>query len=167
MPTKFKTWYEKIGEKEGTTFKLPSRTNQDSEKEVNIYAMIEKYGVTAIMKKTKPEEELYIDCEMFEERDANKIIENHRRIEDYYKQLPSVVRKEFGDDFDRFYEDLRLGKYEKFINQGILSDETVENVKKYYQQKEKDYQNQIIEKYKQEEYLKQQAIEQLKNGEQK
>lgn len=161
---KFFTWYDTLEPKEGTIHEKETKTNLDSEEDTNINRLIEKYGVEALALKTKPDEELYIDTTLYEGMTLNDIIQEKQRIKEYYEQLPSKVRKTFGDNYDNFFEKLRKGDLDEFINNGILSEDTKNAILETIQNKEKDYVAQLTEEYKIQEKAKILAQKEINGG---
>lgn len=165
MPKKFKTFYERIGKHNGTEFKMPSLANQDSEKECNINCMIEKYGLKSLLLKNKPEEQYYVDMTLYEGKSLNDIIELKEDMENYFYKMPAKVRKEFNDDFDKFYEGFRKGDFDKFINNGILTDETIKEIKAYEKAEKDKYIADLTEQYKIQEKARLEAKKELEQNE--
>lgn len=158
---KFKTFYDTIVEKEGTTFTDESLTNQDSEKEVNIHKVIERYGIKALMEKNKPEEEMYIDLNFYEEMDLNSILEYRKKTEEYYNQLPAKIRKEFGDDYNEFWQRYTDGKLDNFVEKGIISEESVAEINRIQKAQKDKYIAELTNQYKLQEIAKIQAQKEM------
>lgn len=143
--TKFKTYYDVIGEKEGTTFTDESLTNQDSEKETNINCMLQKYGMSELVRRTTAKEELaqYVDLSNVAEiKTLDEVIKMRNQMTEYYKQLPSFLRKKFGDNEDIFIEKFEKGEFDDFINGEIITKEIADSINeqrefKKLQEKEK------------------------------
>ena len=96
--------------------------------ETEIKKMIEKYGILPLQSMLNAKEPIFLNCFTGEttEETYNRI-EDIKRTEEYFNNLPANVRKQYGDDYRNLWEDLQNNKFQKAQNLGIMENEQVES----------------------------------------
>lgn len=114
-----------------------TKTDQSKGDLTNIYALINKYGVEALIDKGKPEHELFIDTTIIPRKmtlaEANNL---KKQFDEYFKNAPAIFRKTFKDNPDEFYNAYRQGEYDTLIRSGALTNEQI-NLQKEALKKER------------------------------
>jgi len=119
---KFKNKYENYSEKKGTVNNEPSVTDKSLAQDVDIYACIEKYGIGTLMRKTQANEYLYADTTT-KPKNLHEALQQRKQLDEYFKQQPASVRKQFGDSAEEFIYKFQNGDFNEMISTGILSEE--------------------------------------------
>lgn len=124
---KFKNRFTETGEKKnyGTKIKGESMTDTSLAEELDIKTMCKKYGLNSVLARTQVTEAMY-GYDLTEATNFNERLEIRQRMEQYYNSMPAIVRKEFGDKFNKFYEMYATGDTEKMYKLGILERRTNE-----------------------------------------
>lgn len=119
-----KNYYKERKVKQGTPTIGESMTNQSQTAETDIYACLNKYGITSLVNQTKAKEFLYLD-----NTNANMTLDEAVRmrsqLNEYFSQQPARVRKVFGDNVDVFIEKYKAKQFDEFLQTGVLNDELV------------------------------------------
>lgn len=122
---KFVNKYENYHERRGTIQNdKVSKTNTEFAEDCNIYNCIEKYGITALMRKTQAEDYYYDDFNN-QPKTLMDRLQQKQNLNNYFANLPATVRKKFGDSADLFYEKFKAGEFAEMKTTGILNDELI------------------------------------------
>lgn len=126
---KFMNRFSATGEKKkhGTVIKGESLTNISRQEDTDIKIMCAKYGLTSVLQKCQVTEPMY-GYDLTETTDINQRLEVRERMKQYFYEQPPKIRKEFGDDFTRFYEMYMTGDTAKMKYLGIIKEETNEKI---------------------------------------
>lgn len=114
--------YENYKERKGTVNKQESVCDKSKAVDVDIYACIEKYGITSLARQTQANEYLYEDITN-KPKDLHEALEMRKRLNEYFENQPARVRKQFGDNADIFIEKFQRGDFNDMIKTGVLSNE--------------------------------------------
>lgn len=119
---KFRTKYETVGRKVGIYGTAESVTDKSLTQDAEIYSCLEKYGMQAMINKSKAKEELYLDNtnRNMSMADALRVKEE---INEYFKNLPAKARKVFGDNVEQFYFKWKNNELDDMIETGVISAE--------------------------------------------
>lgn len=111
--------------------KSDSITDKSKTDEVDIYKCIEKYGIQSLLRQTMAKETIDVYCDatpMMMTLDEK--IEYRNQIDEYFKELPAIVRKNFGDNSEIFYNNFKKGNFDEMIKAGIIEEKIAESYKK-------------------------------------
>ena len=134
----FKNVYEEMKEKEGTYNKMINendRANQERAEETEIKKIIEKYGVLPFELVNSVKEPLYIDMRG-DTLTLNEKLKQKREIDEYFENMPAIIRKSYKDDKELFYQKILSGEFNQLINDGILTEEHAKELKSQLNEKE-------------------------------
>lgn len=128
MKVKLKTKYDTYHRKEGTYNIGDSLTDKSQYEDSDIKCCLRKYGMSTLLNQTMAKEPLYID-NRYRDLNVADAIRLKEELKTYYEQLPAIVRKQFGDNVDMFYEKFRAGDFNEMIATGILTEEYAKELK--------------------------------------
>lgn len=135
MKYKLKNKFNEYKTREGTKALGESMTDQSQREECDIYTCLKKYGISTLVNKTKATEFLYLD-NTNRNMSLDEAVRMRRDMEDYFKQQPARVRKQFNDNVDMFIEKYKKGDFTDFIATGVLNEELVEQMKGIFKNEE-------------------------------
>lgn len=124
-----------------------SMTDKSKTDEVDIYKCIEKYGIQTMIRQTKAKENILNYCDatpMMMTLDEK--IEYRNQIDEYFKELPAIIRKKYGDNSTEFYNKFKNGDFKEMIEADIIT----EDIAKKYQEEIEKYNKETIENAKEE-----------------
>lgn len=124
--------HEQYVEKEGTYNKMENeddKANQSRVEECDLRLMIEKYGVLPFEVLNQAKENLYLDMRG-DSMTLNEKIMERQKVDDYFEALPALVRKNYNDSKEEFYQTIMSGDLEKLALDGVFSYDQTEELKK-------------------------------------
>lgn len=127
MKAKLKNKFAEMKEKEGHIQIGESMTDQSQAEDTDIYKCIEKYGIQSLIRQTEAKEFLYLD-NTNRNLTLDEALRQKEQMNEYFKNLPARVRKQFGDDIEIFYQKYNRGEFDEMLNHGILSKEQVQAI---------------------------------------
>lgn len=106
---------------------MSDKANQEQAEEVTLRTIIKKYGIIPRDLLEAVEEPLYLDMRG-DSMTLNEKLKEKSKIDDYFRNLPAKVRKEFKDSTEFFYETTQSETLEKLEELGIFTHEHITDV---------------------------------------
>ena len=129
---KVKSRWDSFKEQEGTVdndiYRDVPHVNLADQEDSDIYKMIEKYNCAGIVPKRRNETPMYLDMTGITGLTLDEAIRQRKQMEEYYVNMPSKVRKIFGDDFNTFYTKYKQGDFNNLIETGVLTKEQADKI---------------------------------------
>lgn len=117
---KFRNRYDAIQEERiATNTEGETLTNQSQYEETDLLIMAKKYGLKSILPRTEVTEQMY-GFDLTSTMDYNERLEIRERMKEYFYHQPAIIRKEFDDNYNKFYEMYLTGDTQKMIDLGML-----------------------------------------------
>lgn len=162
LKVKMKNKFSSYKETKGTENKMideDDKANQSRAEELNIKTMIKKYGVIPFEYMNKVTEPLYLDM-TGDELTINQRLKMKEETDAYFDSMPANIRENYHHNKEEFYQMLVNGKFNQLMNDGVVTQEYVDN----YNNKKYAKDNQIAELNKQIQQM-QNTLNTLEKGE--
>lgn len=114
-------------ETKGTINKMANegdKANQSRAEDCDLKNMIAKYGIMPFELQNQASENLFLDMRGTDITMGERL-KQREKINEYFEQLPAVVRKNYADNPEQFYQLIMSGDYTQLLKDNVFNQEQV------------------------------------------